>query len=423
MHPPSGMAFDPEEPAAAHDTIVRDPHDHGADTKPLGDHEFTQADEEWPVADLYWVEQGEYVASASNKSPDAVILHQSATAGRRRLPRPGHRGSLLVAAGAIGAILLAAIVINLLAGDGDADATADAPSVTRSSSSPATSPNTPSTPVPSGATALMDLQGMSLQEARARLEKAGLRVQVRNVQSDRPRGEILNQSPAAGAEVEENRLVVLVVSRGPAQSAPESASVPEVVGLAASDAVVTLRATGFDVRIQRVESSKKAGTVIRQSPAGGMELRRGTEVVLAVAETRPVIERVDVPEVVGMSVDAARRVLRTAGFTVAIVSVRSVEPAGQVVKQTPAAGEGLRESGRVTLRVSSGPALVDVPDVTGLDEQAARLELENAGFEVRVIDEPTSDPAEDGTVVGQTPLGGSRAEEASVVTLNVARLG
>jgi serine/threonine-protein kinase len=75
----------------------------------------------------------------------------------------------------------------------------------------------------------------------------------------------------------------------------------------------------------------------------------------------------------------------------------------------------------VRLTVSSGRATIDVPDVTGLDEQSARLELENAGFVVRVTDETTTDPAQDGIVVGQAPAAGASLEEGAVVTLVVAR--
>ena len=56
-------------------------------------------------------------------------------------------------------------------------------------------------------------------------------------------------------------------------------------------------------------------------------------------------------------------------------------------------------------------------------EQSARLELENVGFRVRVVDESTMDPAEDGVVVGQTPRGGSRSDKGGLLTLTVARLG
>ncbi len=74
----------------------------------------------------------------------------------------------------------------------------------------------------------------------------------------------------------------------------------------------------------------------------------------------------------------------------------------------------------MTLSVSSGPALVTVPDVVGLDGESARAQLESAGFEVVVVDEPTEDPAEDGAVVGQSPRGGAQREPGRVVTLRVA---
>jgi serine/threonine-protein kinase len=76
----------------------------------------------------------------------------------------------------------------------------------------------------------------------------------------------------------------------------------------------------------------------------------------------------------------------------------------------------------VRLTVSTGPAKVAVPDVTGLDEASARQELERAGFQVQVTDESVTDPAEDGVVLRQTPSGGADAEDGAVVRLVVGRL-
>jgi eukaryotic-like serine/threonine-protein kinase len=77
----------------------------------------------------------------------------------------------------------------------------------------------------------------------------------------------------------------------------------------------------------------------------------------------------------------------------------------------------------VTLRVSTGPTQVEVPDVVGLDETAAMRELERAGFVVSVVDEPTSEPAEDGIVLGQSPSPGASRREGTTVTIRVGRLG
>jgi serine/threonine-protein kinase len=105
------------------------------------------------------------------------------------------------------------------------------------------------------------------------------------------------------------------------------------------------------------------------------------------------------------------------------VTVASQQPAGTVISQSPRAGVDVRERTSVRLTVSSGPAEVAVPDVTGLDETSARLALERAGFQVQVTDESITDPARDGVVLRQTPSGGSRAEDGAVVTLVVGRVG
>ena len=111
------------------------------------------------------------------------------------------------------------------------------------------------------------------------------------------------------------------------------------------------------------------------------------------------------------------------GLKVRVARVVAEEPVGTIVGQSPSAGAEVREGATVTLRVSTGPSEITVPDVIGLDEESARLELENAGFEVRVIDEPTDDPTRDAATVDQTPRGGSTAREGAVVTITIARFG
>ena len=407
------MASDPEEGFAADDTIVISPDGQGPDTEVLGGDEITQADEEWPVADFYRIEQDEAHGSASHESRHTIIATQSApaTAGLRRSPPPLGSGLLLVAAGAIGAILLAAIALNLLR-DGDEDATAAAPVTTSSSSSPVTSPST-STSALGGADALMDLEG-NVAPAGSTTAREGRTAHARPSPRVRPSAR-RGPQPVSSGECrcpEEPPHCPCGLERRFGTVAPESASVPEVLGLAGSDAVAALRNADFDVRIRLVASSGTAGTVVRQSPAGNTQVSRGSEIVLDIAKSRPAPQRFELPDVAGLTASAARRALRDAGFTVTVISVQSDEPVGTVATQSPHAGAQLRKGAAVTLRVSSGPAEVGVPDVTGLDEESARFELESAGFGVRVIDEPTTDAEKDGVVVGQSPPGWLRGTKA-----------
>ena len=55
---------------------------------------------------------------------------------------------------------------------------------------------------------------------------------------------------------------------------------------------------------------------------------------------------------------------------------------GQVVRQTPKSGGAAAEGDTVTLTLSKGPEMIEVPDVVGDSVDDARQALEGAGFEV-----------------------------------------
>jgi beta-lactam-binding protein with PASTA domain len=374
--------------------------------------EVTQTDEDWPVADQYRVEPG-----STSATRETVLLTQDVQpAPRRRFPPPVGPGVLLAIAGAVAALILIALLVQLGRGDG----AATEPSTTVTPTTPTRPVGT--TPSPAGEVSVDDVEGLPLARARAALERSGLRVKVERTPSPRPRDEVLRQAPKAETEVAKGDVVTLVVSSSSKKPSPAAVEVPGVVGLSASDAVVAIRDAGLEAVIHLVVSSTPAGTVLRQSPAEGASAPRGSSIRLEVAKSRPTPPvRIDVPEVVGGNVAEARRQLRSLGLTVTVVQVRSGEPAGTVVRQSPHAGAELRKGAAVRLAVSTGPQTVDVPDVTGLDEDSARSELEGAGFEVRIIDQETTDPTEDGVVLAQEPAGGT-ATEGSVVTLTVGRL-
>jgi len=130
---------------------------------------------------------------------------------------------------------------------------------------------------------------------------------------------------------------------------------------------------------------------------------------------------VEVPNVVGLPYDQAAAELQRAGFGVSRVDGPSDLQAGSVFDQDPSAGTESSRGATVTVSVSQGPSTVAVPDVTFQDVTVARTTLESAGFRVREVLENTSDPANEGVVVGQDPVGGGQAKPGSLVTLFVGR--
>lgn len=380
-------------------------------------------DADWPVADLYRVQPDEVAADdVPPADPDVVVTDAPVEAApARRFPVDPVPGLLAAIAVVVLLIGLGAWLVSRDEGDdGNAVAAEDTPTTT-----PAETSTTPATTTP--ATSERDVpavSGMNLSEARSALEQAGFRVRVVRRESTNPPGEVLRQVPKAGTALAANEVVVLTVARraAPTEETTER-SAPDVIGLTVSNATEALREAGLRPRIELVPSDERAGTVLAQSPSAGTEVADGSVVTLEVAKARqPIVKRVALPDVIGADVADARARLRELGLEVRVARVVAPDPAGTVVSQSPRAGAEVREGTTVTLRVSTGPADVAVPDVTGLDEASARLELENAGFDVRVTDQSTDDPAQDGVVVAQSPRGGSTAREGAVVTITVARV-
>jgi serine/threonine-protein kinase len=135
------------------------------------------------------------------------------------------------------------------------------------------------------------------------------------------------------------------------------------------------------------------------------------------ALTRPA--QVLVPGVISRDVDSAKALLEGAGFEVAIEEVANAAPLDTVLEQDPRAGEEAAEGSTVTLTVSTGPGLGEVPDVVGLTEREATRELEEAHFLVRSVEEPSTS-VDEGDVIGTDPRPGDQATVGSRVTIVVS---
>ena len=393
--------------------------DQGAPLDETVSNETTQADAEWPVAEQYRIEPPEVppdepaVSESAESGAIAPVAEASAATSPRRKFPPDVGPGLLVALLAVLALIgVGAWFATQASGTSETSSPGLTAPATQSTDTTPTTPRTSAVTKP-----LPDLAGVSLDEARALLERADLRVRVRQASSDRRAGEVVAQDPTAGTEVKPGSLVVLTVSKG---ETANIATTPKVVGLRTSAATDSIRQANLRPRVRLVTSTRPPGTVVAQSPSPGNEMVEGSTVRLDVAKVPPAIQ---VPDVVGSTRADARIRLRALGLTSTVVPVTSSEPAGTVVGQSPRAGAKLRKEATVSLRISTGPALTSVPDVTGLDEASARAELQGAGFEVRVAYEPTTDPAQDGIVARQDPAGGTSADEGAVVTITIFQLG
>jgi eukaryotic-like serine/threonine-protein kinase len=255
--------------------------------------------------------------------------------------------------------------------------------------------------------------GKQLGAARGELEAAGFKVDIDRRADPSPRETVFRQVPSSG-KADKGSAVTLFVSNG-----PNTAKVPDVLGLSEVDARSRIRRAGFKPFLEREGSAKvAAGTVIRSDPSAGARIERDSRVTLFVS-TGP--RTVGVPDVVGQDEKDAVGRLREAGLGVVVKERASSDPAGTVVSQTPAAGQQVDEGSTVNLFVSNGK-VVEVPDVVDLDQATAETDLRDAGFSVSVRTRPVDQPDSDGRVLSQTPAAGKKRRKGETVVITVGQL-
>ncbi|GAB4055888.1 PASTA domain-containing protein [Catellatospora paridis] len=119
------------------------------------------------------------------------------------------------------------------------------------------------------------VEGKPLGEARSILEGLGLRVEVEQVDSDKPFDTVVKQDPVLGTGVERNTVVKLQVSKN-----ADGTVMPEVGNWGCGDAENHLTAMGLRVELRGVRGDKNQYRVDRQFPNAGSKLQPGQRVVL-----------------------------------------------------------------------------------------------------------------------------------------------
>ena len=194
----------------------------------------------------------------------------------------------------------------------------------------------------------------------------------------------------------------------------DTKAVPAVEGLPLDQAVERLEEDGFDIDIATAASDAPSGTVFAQDPTAGTEADEGSTVRISVSGGP---DTVAVPNAVGLAEAEARDRLVGAGFQVESNEVFAEREPGTVTTQSPSAGAEAERGSTVTIQVSKGTGLVEVPNVVGMTRGQAEAELSSAQLEANVVEVPSDEPV--GTVVAQNPVGG-QAQQGTAIRLNVS---
>ncbi|MDR0851908.1 MAG: PASTA domain-containing protein, partial [Clostridiales Family XIII bacterium] len=282
--------------------------------------------------------------------------------------------------------------------------------------------------IPEGMARVPSIVSSDIEKAEVRLTEAVLLSSItgKEYSEDIPANLILTQNLAAGSIVPNNSIVEIKISGGKTISDEDLVKQDENGQLQTADvqyktkeeAIRLLELQGMKIRfVEESSETVAAGIIISQNPPAGTPLDPGTEVILVISTGGAGF---DMPNVAGKSEQEAKAALAAVGLSVTVEydKDRSV-PIGSVIKQNVETGSKVHKGDVVVITVSSGKALISVPNVIGQQRSAATGALEGIGL-VAVYSEVASNRPI-GEVIAQTPLSGASLEDGGTVMLTVSR--
>lgn len=188
-----------------------------------------------------------------------------------------------------------------------------------------------------------DVKNRSYDEAKRILEEKGFSAEFggnensADVDSDK----VCRTDPEGGKKAAKGSKVKIYISNG-----KEQGQVPSVVGDSEAVARSKIEAAGFVCSVS-YESSDNVdeGNVISQSPSGGQKVDKGSTISIKVSSGSGMIE---VPNVVGMTFEAAKSALQAAGFNVDVSGSGT-----KVISQSPISGNKAKKGSTITITLGT----------------------------------------------------------------------
>lgn len=223
--------------------------------------------------------------------------------------------------------------------------------------------------------------GKQVTVAKHILEDNHLRVSVSEVSNpDVPAGQVISQSPEANEQVKEQRTVHLVVSKGVGVI-----TMPDITGMTIDQARLRLKNLGLVIgKISAgTDDSKEDGVILMQSPPGDSKVTKGATVDVTVNRVKS--KKVELPNLVGMTVKDAKDALASLGLNATISGAG--DDTAVITQQSPEAGSSLDANTSVALTAEAKKAApaantsnsnvtkgtVDITVPSGKANQAVRI--------------------------------------------------
>ncbi len=198
--------------------------------------------------------------------------------------------------------------------------------------------------------------------------------------------------------------------------------IPDLRGLGLASAGERLAGAGLELgpTDSLRHPSVAAGLILGQSPLPGQVGRPDTPVRVTLS-LGPQMR--SVPDVIRLDQARARVVLETSGFVVSVDTAEAEEPRGRVVEVSPPPDSVVALPAQVRLVVSTGPPVVPMPLVLGLEQNEAEFLLDSLGLVVSSVEEVFRFGRDQGIVVEQEPAAETELQRGGGVRLKVGRRG
>jgi len=225
-----------------------------------------------------------------------------------------------------------------------------------------------------------DIVGMNLDEAELAVNRAGLLLEVTEVNHDTIAADtIIAQTPEADTGMKKGDSIVAAVSIGPV-----TLLMPSLTGLTREEAVAKLKDRGLSVLVFKTPSTQPVDSVIAQKPEKDQVYVAGQEIELTLSGGSIII-----PELTGMAMQSAISLIEQNSLKIGELTMQSSEDEdeyGVVLSQSPISGSMAILDTSITLTIgvpaTLNNAIVTIPIPAMTESATLRVTLSVNGSEV-----------------------------------------
>jgi hypothetical protein len=245
--------------------------------------------------------------------------------------------------------------------------------------------------------------------------------QGRQLMDKLPKIVFADPDPVGEIEVELAQTTITRIRVTRARGSP----VPAVTGKTQAEAIRALQAAGYRFGMLSTQNDPSPdGTVLSQSRTAGSvwPLATAVNLVISCGPARSARKRVQVPDLAGLDVGAARSAARAVGLDIEVGTPleKAKGEAGKVAAQEPPAGKSAVTGDTIVVRFPPEEEKVFLPTLDGLSQKDAEFRIKLVGLKKGEVKTQPGDVAE-GTVIASTPAGGSDVPAGTKVDLIVCK--